>query len=66
MTYALRNGQPDRSSEPTLDDYFTAAEALGAVVRRAFDDRHSVRRLELQQALEEFERVNELSRAWPR
>lgn len=41
---------------PTLDDYFTAATRLATLVRRAFDGR--VKRAELLEALEQFERVD--------
>ena len=50
-------------SEPTLDDYFTAAVALAELVRRAFDEPGSVTGGELRTALERFEAVERSARA---
>ena len=43
---------------PTVDEYFTAAHKLAALLRKAFDHPGSVKRPELLTALERFEQVD--------
>lgn len=48
---------------PTVDEYLTAAHALAALVRAAFDKPGSVQRPALLKALQRYERLDRAAKA---